>query len=90
MGNFTKCENVKYWNRSVFHGTYFGHRCFTEKSEMSAMQEQSLQDQTSAAIQLRPVVLIVVALKLMVFALLMTTIHIPAPTSMPLEIASVQ
>jgi hypothetical protein len=54
------------------------------------MQEQSSQDQTSAAAQLRPVVFTVVALKLMVFALLMTTLHIPAPTSVPLEIASMQ
>ncbi len=54
------------------------------------MQQQSSHDHQAAAAQLRPVVITVVTLKVMVFALLMTTLNIPAPIHAPLEIASVQ
>ncbi len=54
------------------------------------MQEQLSQDHQSAAAQLRPVVITVVTLKLMVFALLMTTLNIPTPAFSPVEIASLR
>lgn len=54
------------------------------------MQEQPSNDHQSAAAQLRPVVITVVTLKLMVFALLMTTLNIPMPTHAPVEIATLQ
>jgi len=54
------------------------------------MQPQFAHDHQSAAAQLRPVVITVVTLKVMVFALLMTTLNLPAPTHAPVEIASIQ
>ncbi|WP_175552056.1 hypothetical protein [Pararhizobium antarcticum] len=54
------------------------------------MQPQLPHDHHTAAAQLRPVVVTVVTLKIMVFALLMTTLNLPAPIHAPVEIASIR
>jgi hypothetical protein len=48
------------------------------------------QDNSLAVRQLRPVVITVVAAKLAVFALLMTTINLQAPMPVAIEMASVR
>ncbi|MEK1928852.1 MAG: hypothetical protein AAAC47_03505 [Pararhizobium sp.] len=51
------------------------------------MQQDIAHHSNSVARQLRPVVITVVAAKLAVFALLMTTINFPAPLPAPVEVA---
>jgi len=51
------------------------------------MQQDIAQDLNSTARQLRPVVITVVAAKLAVFALLMTTINLQAPLPASVEVA---
>ncbi|MBP1861050.1 hypothetical protein [Rhizobium herbae] len=54
------------------------------------MQQDITQDPHSAVRQLRPVVITVVAAKLAVFALLMTTINFQAPLPATVEIAEMR
>lgn len=51
------------------------------------MQEDIAQDSYSTARQLRPVVITVIAAKLAVFALLMTTVNFQPPLPAPIEVA---
>ena len=52
------------------------------------MQQDTAQDENSTARQLRPVVITVIAAKLAVFALLMTTINFQPPLQAPIEVAA--
>jgi hypothetical protein len=52
------------------------------------MQQDTAQDENSTARQLRPVVITVIAAKLAVFALLMTTINFQPPLQSPIEVAA--
>jgi len=54
------------------------------------MQQDIAQDPYSAARQLRPVVITVIAAKLAVFALLMTTINFQTPLPAPVEVAEIR
>ncbi|WP_455270812.1 hypothetical protein [Rhizobium herbae] len=54
------------------------------------MQQDISHDPYSAARQLRPVVITVVAAKLAVFALLMTTINFQAPLPAAVEVAEMR
>jgi len=51
------------------------------------MQEDIAQDSYSTARQLRPVVITVIAAKLAVFVLLMTTVNFQPPLPAPVEVA---
>lgn len=54
------------------------------------MQQTISEDPYSTARQLRPVVITVVAAKLAVFALLMTTINVQAPLPAAVELAEMR
>ncbi|WP_275783861.1 hypothetical protein [Pararhizobium gei] len=54
------------------------------------MQENPAFETSSAARQLRPVVITVVAAKIAVFALLMTTVNIQTPIPAAIELAELR
>jgi hypothetical protein len=81
----TKCKILESFR---FRGTFERAGCLPANKRNSPMQQIMTQDNSSAARQLRPVVITVVAAKLAVFALLMTTINIPAPMSAAIEMAA--
>lgn len=54
------------------------------------MQQNLANDTQSTACQLRPVVITVIAAKMAVFALLMTTVNISAPGPFAVELAQIR
>lgn len=54
------------------------------------MQQDTSEDPYSPARQLRPVVITVIAAKLAVFVLLMTTVHFQAPLPAAVEVAEMR
>jgi hypothetical protein len=59
----------------------------SRQQEDIEMQEDNVRDENSAARQLRPVVITVIAAKLAVFALLMTTVNFQPPLPAAIEVA---
>jgi hypothetical protein len=73
-----------------FAGTNRRLWCLDANEEDVQMQHDTINDPSITAQQLRPVVISVVAAKLAVFALLMTTINFQAPLPVPVEIAEMR